>query len=298
MQDGRLLTSLRQPLKPRRPYRKFYRHLIYAVPTFANPSSKTMSLLRRQQLVRLARQHDALIITDDVYDQLQWPADHTSRQATLKHAYLPRIVDIDRTVDGGTEREDADGFGNAVSNGSFSKIIGPGCRTGWAEGTAKLAFGLAQCGSTKSGGAPSQLVAAFMSSLLETGELQHHVFETLQPAYARRYRVMRQAIEEHLVPLGVSLPQRDREVMGGYFVWLQLPSELQADEVAVRAQNDEELAIAAGSVSAVWGDEQAVDLRRNVRLSFAWEEVEKLVEGVARLGRVIRSLQMQSAPGS
>ena len=100
---------------------------------------------------------------------------------------------------------------------------------------------------------------------------------------------MMDAVEEHLVPLGVSLPQRDRKVMGGYFIWLQLPRDLQADEVATRAREDEELAIAPGSVSAVWGDEQAVDLGRNVRLSFAWEKEEVLVEGVARLAKVIQA---------
>ena len=102
-----------------------------------------MSLQRRQELVQLAREYDACIITDDVYDLLQWPTQMTP-QSSLEHAHLPRIVDIDRTLDGGTERKGADGFGNAVSNGSFSKIAGPGCRTGWAEGTEKFAWGLSQ----------------------------------------------------------------------------------------------------------------------------------------------------------
>ena len=103
-----------------------------------------MSLQRRQQLVRLAREYDACIISDDVYDMLQWPADTMASQSSIEHAHLPRVVDVDRTLDGGTDREGADGFGNAVSNGSFSKIAGPGCRTGWAESTSKLAWGISQ----------------------------------------------------------------------------------------------------------------------------------------------------------
>jgi len=117
-----------------------YKHVIYVVPTFANPSGRIMSLGRRRQLVRLARQYDALIIADDVYDMLQWPASAENHDSFAERACLPRIVDIDRYLDGGP----ADAFGNAVSNGSFSKIIGPGCRTGWAEGTEKLAYGISQ----------------------------------------------------------------------------------------------------------------------------------------------------------
>ena len=104
-----------------------------------------MSLARRIALVRLAREYDALIVTDDVYDFLQWPVSEeeaVSLAVNLDRAILPRLVDIDRELDGGAERGGADGFGNAVSNGSFSKIVGPGVRTGWNEGTEKFTHGL------------------------------------------------------------------------------------------------------------------------------------------------------------
>ena len=93
----------------------------------------------------VARKYDALIITDDVYDQLQWePKLYPTSSSETDTAVQPRIVDVDRFLEGGAERPGADGFGNSVSNGSFSKIIGPGCRTGWAEGTRIFAYGLSQ----------------------------------------------------------------------------------------------------------------------------------------------------------
>ncbi|KAH9870116.1 hypothetical protein J1614_007038 [Plenodomus biglobosus] len=137
-------SETQRHLKPPRPSDKSYKHVIYAVPTFSNPSFKTMSLRRREELVRLAREYDALVITDDVYDFLQWPSSLTSHAASIEKATLPRLVDLDRVLDGGAEREGADGFGNTVSNGSFSKICGPGLRTGWCEGSNKLSYGVSQ----------------------------------------------------------------------------------------------------------------------------------------------------------
>ena len=130
-----------------------------------------------------------------------------------------------------------------------------------------------------------------MSNLLESGELQDHIHRTLQPAYARRYRTMMATIEEHLIPLGVTLPQASRDVVGGYFIWLSLPAPLQADEVAFAAKRDENLVIAPGPVFAVTGDEKAVALVRNVRMCFSWEDEDKLAEGIRRLGQVIWRMQ-------
>lgn len=127
-------------MKTFRTWSKFYRHVIYTVPTFANPSGRIMSLARREALARLARKHDALIVSDDVYDMLQWDC-HASKEFKLrKTACRPRFVDIDAHLDGGP----IDDFGNSMSNGTFSKIMGPGLRTGWAEGRPKFAWGLSQ----------------------------------------------------------------------------------------------------------------------------------------------------------
>jgi DNA-binding transcriptional MocR family regulator len=130
--------------KPERTHPKVYKHVVYCVPTFANPSSATMSLHRRQQLVRLARRFDALLVADDVYDFLHWPAEPSEAASPSPHQILPRLVDVDREIDGGTQRYQADGFGNACSNGSFSKIAGPGVRCGWLEGSEKFAYGVSQ----------------------------------------------------------------------------------------------------------------------------------------------------------
>jgi len=110
--------------KAPKPWSKIYKHVIYCVPTFSNPSSKTMSLARREELVRIAREYDALIVTDDVYDQLQWPVSSTGNEprehdySSMKAA-MPRLVDVDKILEGGAEREASDGFGNVASNGRY-----------------------------------------------------------------------------------------------------------------------------------------------------------------------------------
>ena len=282
---ARAQNNMTPKIKTAKPWRKIYKHIIYAVPTFANPSGRIMSLGHRQQLVRLARKYDALLVTDDVYDMLQWPADPNAAPRPLDKAVLPRIVDIDRELDGGP----VDEFGHAVSNGSFSKIVAPGCRTGWAEATPAFAYGISQTGSTRSGGAPSHLVASFIFDMLATGVLRSRILNVLQPAYAQRYHTIIRAVREHLLPLGLSMPQPNNDVAGGYFVWLTLPDSLNATHICKRALADENLTIPAGPMFKVDGDElnEHTRFESDFRLSYAWEDLEVLEEGVIRLARVI-----------
>ena len=110
-------------------YPKVYKHVIYCVPTFSNPSGKTMSLRRRRELVSLAMEYDALVVSDDVYDFLWWPQEKSQFPGPANVKLPPRLVDINKEMDPESE------WGNTVSNGSFSKIIAPGVRVSWAEGT-------------------------------------------------------------------------------------------------------------------------------------------------------------------
>ena len=105
-------------------YKKLFRHVIYCVPTFSNPSGKTYTIERRKEMVELARQKDALIVCDDCYDFLKWAKDSAEEPLCP-----PRLTDIDHALPGGSI------YGNTASNGSFSKVIGPGIRCGWLVGT-------------------------------------------------------------------------------------------------------------------------------------------------------------------
>ena len=146
-------------------------------------------------------------------------------------------------------------------------------------------------GSSRSGGAPSQLTAALMAELLKSGDLQRHILHRLQPAYASRYRRMMAAVQQHLLPLGVTLPQVDREVVGGYFIWLRLPEPLDAQALAAQAKAEENVVIAPGSLFGVNGDSKEADFEREIRLCFSWEEEEKLGEGIERLAETVRRMQ-------
>ncbi|KAL4954265.1 pyridoxal phosphate-dependent transferase [Aspergillus filifer] len=291
-----------KPYKPERPWGKLYKHIIYATPTFSNPSSLTMIQADREALVRLAREFDALIIADDVYDFLQWPADPNKPLKPSPGALLPRLVDVDRYLDGGRK----DDWGNVLSNGSFSKLIGPGIRTGWTEGTEKLAYGISQAGCQRSGGAPSQFSSSMVDQLVSSNFLQKHIDTVLRPSYASRHRRLLSAIRAHLFPLGVTLPfaepsdpntSKDQDpgayaVAGGYFVWAALPSPLKASDLAPVAQRDHLVKFADGDLFRVQRDPAAEknDFGSFVRLCFAWEEEGKLEEGVRRLGRAIRQV--------
>lgn len=285
------ILVLIQPFKPPHPKRKLYKHIIYCVPTCSNPSGKTMPIERREALVKLARKYNALIICDDVYDFIQWPISAPvtpERPAALR---LPRLSDIDIAM--GQSEDDPKGFGNAISNGSFSKISGPGVRTGWVHGSPAFVSGLASTGSSKSGGAPSQLCAAMLSNLIETGELEAFIENTTRPALQRRHGILMDAVRKYLEPHGLvarGASLNGEDTYGGYFVWIKVGPDFSADLIADVAQKEDNLVIGHGNMFAVRGDEQFISFDDYIRLCFAWLAEEDLVDGVRRLGRILAKM--------
>ena len=126
-----------------------------------------------------------------------------------------------------------------------------------------------------------------MSSLIESGDLQRHIIDTLAPGYARRYEQIMSAVEKYLLPLGITLPQTNRDIIGGFFIWVSLPEPLDADEIASRCR-EENVIVAQGSLFAVYGNTDVVDLTKGIRLCFAWEDEELLVDGVRKIGLVVQ----------
>lgn len=240
-----------------------------------------MSLQRRQQLVRLARQYDALIISDDVYDFLPWNAPSASETK------MPRLVDVDHALDGGVSSP----FGNVVSNGSFSKILGPGLRTGWTESTELFAAGLSECGSTRSGGSASQFTACAIAKILQSGAFQDHATTCLLPALQNRSTIMIQAVQKYLLPLGATLDPR--ACLGGYYLYVQLPEPIRVKDFASLAYEREHVIIGSGDTFEVHGDEHSVPVQATMRLCIAWEDEDRLVAGVFRLSKVLAHMSHQ-----
>lgn len=265
------------------------------VPTCANPSGVTMSLSRRHALVNLARKYNALIISDDVYDFLQWPVTTTPSTSPVPFIKpLPRLTDLDLPLGRSSHDPQDKHFGHAVSNGTFSKLIGPGVRTGWVEAAPNLAYGLSQTGSTRSGGAPSQLVAAMITQLLKSHDVDTHVSTKVRPALQRRHARIVQSIESELGQFSISVRSEGEiggGVAGGYFVWLTLPDGMSGKEVSERAREEENLVVAEGEMFEVRGDERSPRFPSNLRLCFSWEEEGDVVEGVRRLGRVVKRMK-------
>jgi DNA-binding transcriptional MocR family regulator len=98
------------------------------------------------------------------------------------------------------------------------------------------------------------------------------------------------AIKTHLVPLGVKLPQEDRKVVGGYFVWLTLPPRIRASLLSRRLRDTVNLVVAEGELFEVPGDDTC-SFKYDIRLCFAWEEEERLDEGIRRLAEVLGAMQ-------
>lgn len=248
--DGMRMDALCDALTRHRPA------MLYTIPSFQNPSGTTMSAARREQLMTISREHDLLVVADEVYHLLDFGTAPPLPLAAHAHSTRTRSARV-------------------MSLGSFSKICAPGLRLGWMQSTPALLDTLMDSGLVQSGGGLNPFVSGVMRSMLELGLVEVGL-DHLREVYAERSAVLCRALRDELPTARFVEPQ------GGYFVWLQLPPEISATQLLP-------IAVAEGVTFHPGSRFISRDgFAQWVRLSFAHYDAPMLVEGVHRLSRALR----------
>ena len=224
--------------------------LLYTIPSFQNPTGTTLSAARREALIAIGRAHDLMIVADEVYHLLDF-GDAPPRPLA-SYAHDARVL----------------------SFGSFSKICAPGLRLGWIESSPALLNTLMQSGLVQSGGGLNPFTSGVVRSLLDLG-LADTTLDVLRAVYTERSAVLCRALREQL-PTATFIEPR-----GGYFVWVELPSDMRAAALLPCARAEGVTFHPGGRFISRDGFAQAM------RLSFAHYDAPTLVEGVERLARAV-----------
>lgn len=241
---------------------RWYKYVIYIVPTFSNPGGLTYSEETKMKLLELARKYNMLIICDDVYDLLRYEDDKPS----------PRLVHLDRQT-----LPDGDEYGHVVSNASTSKLISPGLRFGWHEtATTKLAFQFSQEGCTKSGGTPSQLASYAVKELVSSGSIDKIIKKYIDN-YGDRSRTMRESLKKYL-PESTKFYGGE----GGYFYWVVLDAKYDVVGMVDKLAKDHGIILALGTNFEVVEDQR--DWSKCVRLCFSFLTSEQIEFGIRTWG--------------
>jgi 2-aminoadipate transaminase len=224
---------------------------IYTVPSFQNPAGVTLALERRHELVRIAKERELLILEDNPYGLLRYSGEP-----------LPTLYALD-------------GAEYVIYLGTFSKILSPGLRLGWAAAPRpvldKLNLGKGGtdlCSSTLS----QQFVATYFAERDWRAYLG-----TLVELYRQRRDVMLEALAEHLPPEATWT-----EPDGGLFIWARLPDYIDTTDLLARALRE--------NVAFVPGRAAYLDGRggSEMRLNFSGVGEDDIREGVRRIGKVVR----------
>ena len=243
--EGLIIEGLEEKLAEHNPA------FLYTIPTFHNPASVTLSASRRTALAELSRQHDVLIVADEVYHLLAYTTTPP-----------PPLISYDQS-------------GTIVSVGSFSKILAPGLRLGWLQARSELIHRFVRSGLLDSGGGLNPFVSGLVRSALENGS-QNKQLTHLKDIYSRRAAILNSALRDNL-PAAVTFT----EPRGGFFIWLHFPEDVDMDRFQANAQRHDVTFQPGINFSSQEG------LRHFARLSFAYYEADLLKEGAQRLARAL-----------
>ncbi|MBN1149074.1 MAG: PLP-dependent aminotransferase family protein [Anaerolineales bacterium] len=244
--DGLILEALDEKLAEQRPA------FVYTIPTFQNPSGRTLSQARREKLVELAQRHNFLLLADEVYHFLSYGQPPPAPFAAF-----------------------AEQAQQVVSLNSFSKILAPGLRLGWIQAHRSVIQRLASSGLLDSGGGMNPFTSALVRNLVESGDLESNIGR-LRAEYARRRDALGAALRQHLPQAEFTTPQ------GGFFFWARLHG-VDAAELR-RAARRFDVDIRQGALFS-----SQAGLRDYFRLSFSYYKAEAIAGGLERLGDCLSS---------
>ncbi|HEX9598436.1 MAG TPA: PLP-dependent aminotransferase family protein [Gaiellaceae bacterium] len=176
---------------------------LYTIPTFQNPSGRTLSTERRHHLAELAREQELLVLEDDPYGLVRFDGETP-----------PTLFELE----GGTQ---------VAYSSSFSKTIAPGLRVGYFVLPAGLEQEL-EALATSTYITPVLIGQATVFEFLRRGNFEPNLERVTALLRARR-DAMLEALESELPDARWSRPQ------GGYFVWLELPGGADAGALLERA---------------------------------------------------------------
>lgn len=247
-QDGMDMDALEQTLKAN-PGAK----LLYTVPDFQNPTGVTLSLARRKRLIELANEFDLILLEDTPYRELRYAGEA-----------IPPIKSLD------TE-------GRVIYLGSFSKILAPGLRLGWAVAAPDLLekLGLLKVAADTQCGTLSMHAA---SAYLDQHDIDAHI-ATIRETYRRKKNLMLDCIRR-------SFPQdiKFTDPEGGMFTWLTFPEGFDATAFMQDfALPDAKVAYVPGATFFPVREEP-----NHARVSYPGQTDEKIVEGMTRLGALLK----------
>jgi 2-aminoadipate transaminase len=223
---------------------------IYTVPSFQNPAGVTMALDRRRALVRLAAEHELVILEDNPYGLLRYEGDP-----------LPTLYSLD-------------GGRYVIYLGTFSKILAAGLRLGWAAAPGPILEKL-NLGKQAADLCSSPLTQHFVAAYFANRDWRAYL-EELRLLYRGRRDVMLEALAEHL-PREASWTKP----RGGMFVWARLPDYIDTTDLLARALRE--------NVAFVPGRAAYLDGRggSEMRLNFSGVSADEIREGVRRIGKVV-----------
>ncbi len=232
---------------------------VYLVPTFGNPSGALLSLERRKQVLELAVKYNTLMVEDDPYGDLYF-----------NELPPPSLLALSSGVPGSRDL--------IAYCGSLSKVLSPGLRVGWMAAQPELLAKATMC-KQFSDAHTSTFAQATAAQYLKAGRMPA-TLANVRKTYAERAKAMGDALSRELGDaVEFTQPQ------GGLFFWARLTGKggklADAGEFAKRAI-EQGVAFVPGAPFYAANPDVAT-----FRLSFATAGVDKILEGVARLGKAL-----------